>query len=403
MRVALLQWTSGGLSGGSRKYLQEMLPRLSAQKNISGLQAWVPARYVEQMENYLPGRVHPLPAELSRCGVAAPATLRSWPFLKWADVVFLPCMRTLADCPVPQVVMFRNMEPPLGPFWSNPWIETLRNWLRNHAARRACRKACGIVAVSEYVRRFLVERWAVDESKITRIYHGVSATPGKAPASPPNFTDQPFILAAGSIRPARGLGDLLAACGRLKRRGLVLPLAVAGAVDRGMDSYFRRLVATAHQWKIASSVHWLGNVPSDELAWWMSQCRVFAVTSRAEACPNTVLEAMAAGCRIVSTTQEPMPEFLGDAADYYTPGDADQLANCIEAILRESAEARRHKCLLAKKQAQRFNWDATAQQTAAFLERVHKRRWCRVGSWSSVPPDSCPTGLSPVKKIPPAA
>ncbi len=54
------------------------------------------------------------------------------------------------------------------------------------------------------------------------------------------------------------------------------------------------------------------------------------MTSRAEACPNTVLEAMAHGAVSISTDQQPMPEFYGESAAYYRATDAAQLASQIE-------------------------------------------------------------------------
>ena len=87
------------------------------------------------------------------------------------------------------------------------------------------------------------------------------------------------------------------------------------------------------------------------------------MTSRAEACPNTVLEAMSHGCVSVSTDQPPMPEFFGAAAIYYRAGDAGDLARQIGSLQPAGSsgqDALRHA---ARERAGTFAWSQTARRT----------------------------------------
>jgi glycosyltransferase involved in cell wall biosynthesis len=105
------------------------------------------------------------------------------------------------------------------------------------------------------------------------------------------------------------------------------------------------------------------------MAWAFEQCAAFVVTSRAEACPNLALEAMSHGAAIVSTLQDPMPEFFGDAAAYYTPRDPGDLAARLVATLADRAGARaRGQVGMAR--AGTFTWRQTADQTIAELQRA---------------------------------
>src|SRR5205085_10635944 len=128
------------------------------------------------------------------------------------DVVFFPTAR-LVDCGrVPTVVMVRNMEPLTVPFGGNSWRESLRNLVRARAARRACERATRVIAVSDFVRWFVTGRWGLPASRVGRVYHGVTPPDPASEMVPPSLRSvNRFVFTAGSIRPARGLEDLIRA------------------------------------------------------------------------------------------------------------------------------------------------------------------------------------------------
>ena len=92
------------------------------------------------------------------------------------------------------------------------------------------------------------------------------------------------------------------------------------------------------------------------------------MTSRAEACPNIVLEAMSYGCLSISTDQQPMPEFFGDSAAYYRAKDGERLATVLAFALGSSDETKSAKNTIAVSRAKQFDWKTTANQTVEQLE-----------------------------------
>ena len=94
------------------------------------------------------------------------------------------------------------------------------------------------------------------------------------------------------------------------------------------------------------------------------------MTSRAEACPNTVLEAMAHGALSISTDQPPMPEFFADTATYYPAGDATTLAGRVDAAFALPPADRERARRAARERARAFTWERTATETIAALRRV---------------------------------
>jgi len=355
MKLVVANLTSGGLSGGYRKYLSRLMPLLAADPRISRMTVFVPGDMRldgVDARPWDPGDARRGYASLIR-DVAALAP----------DLVFVPTARYVAFGSVPVVTMVRNMEPLAVPFGGNTLREGLKNIARAWEARRASRRAARVIAVSEYVRRYLLEHWHIDERKVGRAYHGIDrpARQDDRPAGAP-----PALFTAGSIRPARGLEDAVRAL-PLVDRGV--RLVVAGRVDPGCERYAAALQRTAAELGVADRITWRGQLDERAMSEAYGATSVFVMTSRAEACPNTVLEAMMSGCASISVDHPPMPEIFDRAARYYPAGDATALAAHVRALFDDPA-ARRELGAAGAARALTFSWEASRDQTIAELEKA---------------------------------
>src|SRR4030095_11874074 len=119
--------------------------------------------------------------------------------------------------------------------------------------------------------------------------------------------------------------------------------------------------------EVGSRVTFAGQLDETQMIEQFRGCSAFVLTSRAEACPNTALEAMSAGCPIVSVDRAPMPEFLADAALYYPIGDATVLAAALRELLAGPVEQNRLS-RAARRRVARFTWAVTRERSAAQLE-----------------------------------
>jgi glycosyltransferase involved in cell wall biosynthesis len=287
----------------------------------------------------------PLRTWPARDGLGAHRALRGELDRLSPDVVFFPTARRVDCGTVPTVVMVRNMEPLTVPFGGNTWRESLRNIARARAARAACLRASRIIAVSRHVQRFVTERWRLPAERVPLVYHGVDAADSGAAVMPTALAGiGRFVFTAGSIRPARGLEDLIRAAPALLRDDPQMHIAIAGKADAGSHPYEARMRRLAAGLGIADAIVWAGQLTQAEMAWAYERSAAFVVTSRAEAGPNVALEALSHGAPIVSTLQEPMPEFFADTASYYRPGDAAGLASRVaEIVAAPAASASRRR------------------------------------------------------------
>jgi glycosyltransferase involved in cell wall biosynthesis len=82
-----------------------------------------------------------------------------------------------------------------------------------------------------------------------------------------------------------------------------------------------------------------------------------------------VLEAMACGVPVVTTTGGSLPEVAGDAALLVPPGDPDALAAAI-AKLAGDPGARAEAAARGRRRAAGFTWERCAALTAAAYRRA---------------------------------
>lgn len=366
MHIAIVNLTGGGFSGGYVKYLQTLLPLLRADHRIDRLDVFVPP---------------------SMSGMLA---IPSVPLLTWPegdplwgfrvlkrqlrvlnpDVVFVPTARWLGCGQIPVVAMVRNMEPLEVPFAGNTLATGLKNVARAFAARRACRRATRVIAISNHVRDFLSDRWQISGDKIGVVYHGVERAsecgPSRMPAALAARQPGRFIFTAGSIRPARGLEDAIEATARLRGITPGLALVIAGGPDAGTRPYHERLKRRARELAVDDRIIWTGVLSPAEMWWCFEACSAFVLTSRAEAGPNTALEAMSRGCVSVSVDHPPMPEFFGATALYYRAGDIALLTQRLSSVLAGDPSMPELRAAAVRRAAE-FGWETTASGTVSQL------------------------------------
>ncbi|MRS98704.1 glycosyltransferase [Ralstonia pickettii] len=96
------------------------------------------------------------------------------------------------------------------------------------------------------------------------------------------------------------------------------------------------------------------------LAYHFASANLFA--SSCENCPNILLEALGAGRPMLSSSIAPMPEFAGDAVEYFSPTDPDSIRKAMERVLSDEAYQERLAAASARR-SEIFSWKSTSQRT----------------------------------------
>lgn len=220
-----------------------------------------------------------------------------------------------------------------------------------------------LVTVSEFSRGRLARALHVPPARIDVIGEGTDHVDRIEPD--PTLADrlqgQPYVLAIGSLQANKNIATLEAAMQdpRLAR----LKLVVAGA---GSPRVFR--AAPGHGG--SPNVEYTGYVTDGQLVGLLQRAVLFVFPSRYEGFGLPPLEAMRVGCPVLVSNAASIPEACGEeAATYFDPDDAGQLASAI-ARLAAADDAERARLVAAgRRRAGQMNWDVPA---LAVLDSVRK-------------------------------
>ena len=110
-----------------------------------------------------------------------------------------------------------------------------------------------------------------------------------------------------------------------------------------------------------------GYVSDGELSYLYENAEAFVFPSRYEGFGLPVLEAMQSGCPVVAYDNSSIPEVAGNAAILVKDGES--MVPALEDLMQDKGK---RKALIEKgyKQAEKFSWKRTAQETIKVLEGV---------------------------------
>lgn len=375
MRIAIINLTGGGMSGGYKKYLQNVIPRMAEHPDVEAI------FFASSPSIKIQDWFEPLSTvKFTKCrtyrlfGYATDSELIQQIKTFSPDVILVPTERFFSFSGVPIVNMIQNMEPFVAGIDGNSFSERFRLWVQRMDAKKTIKKSDHVIAISEFVRDFLIQQWSIPNDKIGLVYLGTDSPENedvKRPAIIPEGWKDKFLFTAGSIRPARGLEDVLYTLNSLTDKSSNIPgLVIAGETTSEMRTYKKRLESWIQKRNLSSKVCWVGNLNEKEMAWCYQNCAIFIMTSRVEACPNIALEAMSHGCISIASNNPPLPEIFNDTAIYYPPKDYKALAEIIQTILSWDNSQRNELSERARKHAAQFSWDITAERTVSELAKA---------------------------------
>jgi len=270
------------------------------------------------------------------------------------------------------VLMLRNMEP----FLCGGYVYSLNSRLRNYLLRlttvRSLHRANRIIAVSEFTRDHLEYEIGIAREHIRIVYHGRNKrfiSDGDEERDwnvlKQSGVGNHFILTCGSLLPYRRCEDVVAAfnqCADNLHAGTQLVIAGAGTDRRYGRLIHDVIAASPYRDRILA----LGHVPWETMAALYRRCLICVLATEIEACPNIAIEAMGAGCVIVSSDRPPLPEIFGGASLNYHARDIDHLVEQIRRCI-DQEDLRHEMKTRALKRAEAFSWEKCASETYAAL------------------------------------
>jgi glycosyltransferase involved in cell wall biosynthesis len=123
---------------------------------------------------------------------------------------------------------------------------------------------------------------------------------------------------------------------------------------------------------IAEWVRWPGWVEQEDLVGFYALAEALLLPSIFESCGLPVLEAMAAGCPVVTADRYGTKELAEGAAVLVNPESVDAIASAIRRVLHDDV-LRAELVKAGRERSRSFTWQRCAEGTIAVLEQVAAR------------------------------
>jgi glycosyltransferase involved in cell wall biosynthesis len=284
------------------------------------------------------------------------------------DLYHSPCHMMPYTLPCPTVATIHDLIPWACPESLSPARRAAYSAVIHLTARRAAR----IIVDSEATRADLARWLPATTHKIDRVYLATGESfEERGPQEARAFrlrTGLPerYVLHVGTNKPHKNVTVLLHAWAALDpayRRSHRLVLAGPRDPNDTRDLDLARTLG------IDGSVRSYGAVPEQDLGLLYQNAEVFVFPSLYEGFGLPVLEAMSVGTPVACSNRSSLPEVGGEAAVYFDPRDAGDIARALTLLLTDPAE-RQRRSAAGRLRAQAFSWEATARETLATYRRA---------------------------------
>jgi len=232
--------------------------------------------------------------------------------------------------------------------------------------QRAIRRGAWIHTTSDFVRDEIVETFAVDGDRVTRVYPGIPATQGGDAARGRTVAGaERYVLAIGTIEPRKNYPTLVRAFDAVAARDPDVVLVVAGGRGWGADEFDAAVTAAVHRDRVRT----LGYVSAADRRDLLAGAAALAYPSHYEGFGFPPLEAMTAGVPVVAANAGAIPEIVGDAARLVDADDTDALADALHTVLTDDVSRTQ---LVARGAARRdaFSWSRAADELVALYRTM---------------------------------
>ncbi len=244
--------------------------------------------------------------------------------------------------------------------------QRLGKFYRRMVVPGVARRADRIIADSEFSKQEIVECLGISPDRIRVIPAGIDPRfgSGGAIARPPReiggqSLESPFLLALGADDPRKNtMAVIRAYASRWRELPQQEKLVIVGLRDwRSSAAY-----GLVRQLGLDQRVLFAGYVPEELLAWLYSSSRCFLYPTLYEGFGFPVLEAMACGAPVIASNCTSVCEIAGDAAILVDPSSEGAIGNALVRLLGDEP-LRRQLIEQGRAQAQKFDWQDTAQKT----------------------------------------
>lgn len=238
-------------------------------------------------------------------------------------------------------------------------------WHKFIRPRKSIKRANKIIAVSESTRTDLIENYHISSDKIQVIYSGVEKQKYKNlnndklnVVKDKYKLDDNFFLYLGNVENRKNIQGVIKAWELLKERNNYdYQLVIVGKI------YNAKLVSNYPK------VSFLGYVPESDKPYLYKLARIFVYPSFYEGFGLPVLEAMSAGCPVITSNSTAIPEVSQKSALLVNPYNIEEIYMAMNDMI-SNKELRDSLVDRGYKNVEKFDWNNTADQMIKLFKEI---------------------------------
>ncbi|MGC9354253.1 MAG: glycosyltransferase family 4 protein [Mariniphaga sp.] len=231
----------------------------------------------------------------------------------------------------------------------------------------ACHSADKIVAISKQTKHDIETFFHVSPEKVELIYQPVAPVffekQNTSEIHEKHHLSEKFILSVGTIEPRKNQLALLQA---LHSKEIKVPVVFVGKQN---TSYLAEMKRFMEENEMESQVKFLSNISEADLAALYQTATLSVYISVFEGFGLPVIESMACGCPVVTSSVSVLPETAGDAAVLCNPAKIEEIAQKVTLLL-EKEDFRNEIIEKGKQRAEQFHPESYAKKLISLYAEI---------------------------------
>ncbi len=260
----------------------------------------------------------------------------------------------------------------IGPLTHPEFFSNTSPWIMKRSLNQALKKADAIICVSgstadeleSYVGYRLSDRIEIVHEGVVPFFFDKGNPDCLSTLKNLPAPGVPFILVTGKISPRKNIVRIIQALSKIIDQ-VPHHLLLVGGSGWDMGDVYKATNNPA----LVDRIHLVGYVTDDQLRALYNSASLYVHPSLYEGFGLTVLEAMAAGCPVITANVYSLPEVAGDAALLIDPYNINEIADAIKTVCLDETMAE-NLCKRGLERAGIFTWDKCAEKVAGVYRRV---------------------------------
>ncbi len=241
---------------------------------------------------------------------------------------------------------------------------------------RAIEESDKIIAVSNFIKKGIMDNFNICEDKIEVIYPGCSdifrpikKEECKVVIQNKYKINRDYLLCVGSIHKRKNLEKIFEIFKEIKKANHNLKLVIVGKCDGKREAYYYGLKVLARNFGIEDSVIFTGVVEYADMPYFYNGSKLVLNLSDYEGFPMSSIEAMACKKAVICSNSSSFKEVLGNEAILLNPNDKMLIKDIILEIINNK-EYRINIEQEGKIQSEKYIWDDSNKKLVNVYESI---------------------------------